>query len=480
LHLFDLHMSLPWNEDGVGAGFIRCQRGFTLVEILVATAVGLVVVAGIFAFNRFQLRSLQGQAHQLDIQGTTRGLTLLLEQEVRNAGTNPRAVATFSAIAHRSDAGEIHLQSDYNGDGRVDDDGEDVRYVLDVENQRILRFDDGDSEVLIDRIVLNGARFRYFNGAGVELTPGDQGLTSAQRNAVRKVRLELAMEQQNLGLANSHPVDPLNFGVIRSVGEAARESYRAVRVTVRKNGLAGSPGAIYVANDSVSATFNGNSFEIDGNDQTALGAPASTDVTRPGIATRNDGVAETVTNALREGNNGCGQRDQVRGLGYEESSCTPSVVTSPGPTPEQIDRMIDNILEGNAGVVVPWYNRHINGNDVLGTPETPQITHVGGDVQVIGNGNASGAGILIVEGDFTINGGFDFWGWIVVRGNLTVSGSANVRGAIWTSGVQITASGSAAVSYCTECLDLADRAGYGSALGGNIPRTMMVVAWQQE
>lgn len=195
-------MSLPWNEDGVGAGFIRCQRGFTLVEILVATAVGLVVVAGIFAFNRFQLRSLQGQAHQLDIQGTTRGLTLLLEQEVRNAGTNPRAVATFSAIAHRSDAGEIHLQSDYNGDGRVDDDGEDVRYVLDVENQRILRFDDGDSEVLIDRIVLNGARFRYFNGAGVELTPGDQGLTSAQRNAVRKVRLELAMEQQNLGLAN--------------------------------------------------------------------------------------------------------------------------------------------------------------------------------------------------------------------------------------------------------------------------------------
>jgi hypothetical protein len=278
----------------------------------------------------------------------------------------------------------------------------------------------------------------------------------------------------------AHPVDPLNFGVIRSVGEAARESYRAVRVTVRKNGLAGSPGAIYVANDSVSATFNGNSFEIDGNDQTALGAPASTDVTRPGIATRNDGVAETVTNALREGNNGCGQRDQVRGLGYEESSCTPSVVTSPGPTPEQIDRMIDNILEGNAGVVVPWYNRHINGNDVLGTPETPQITHVGGDVQVIGNGNASGAGILIVEGDFTINGGFDFWGWIVVRGNLTVSGSANVRGAIWTSGVQITASGSAAVSYCTECLDLADRAGYGSALGGNIPRTMMVVAWQQE
>ncbi|HWX53996.1 MAG TPA: hypothetical protein VN176_05335 [Verrucomicrobiae bacterium] len=62
----------------------------------------------------------------------------------------------------------------------------------------------------------------------------------------------------------------------------------------------------------------------------------------------------------------------------------------------------------------------------------PQTTYVAGSVQL--TSNATGAGVLIVDGDLNIHGGLNFYGLILVRGSVTFTGGGssgtNLNGAI--------------------------------------------------
>jgi hypothetical protein len=77
-----------------------------------------------------------------------------------------------------------------------------------------------------------------------------------------------------------------------------------------------------------------------------------------------------------------------------------------------------------------------------------------------------GQGILLVDGDFEIVGGFEWSGLILVRGKMKITGTGNkINGAILTEGVDVATSGSIAgnaeVSY-SKCA--IDRAITGSAV----------------
>src|SRR5207247_9773483 len=122
----------------------------------------------------------------------------------------------------------------------------------------------------------------------------------------------------------------------------------------------------------------------------------------------------------------------VQGLGYSPNPLIPSVKTSPAaPAVGEIEQIVQDML-GRGGVVtdqvvnnqgqsVAVNNGKINGGDVFGTTAAPRITHLTTSVSV-GNGNASGAGILIVDGDLTIDGTLDFKGLIIVRGVTQTKG----------------------------------------------------------
>src|SRR5207249_5007645 len=82
-------------------------------------------------------------------------------------------------------------------------------------------------------------------------------------------------------------------------------------------------------------------------------------------------------------------------------------------------------------------------------------------------GNASGAGIMIVEGNLTIQGNFHFNGLIIVRGTTQVTevtGNATVYGSIWTEDIQLEVSGSALVNYSSQALALANLVSGGAGL----------------
>ena len=173
----------------------RGDAGFTIVEVLVASTISMAALGAFLSFNRFQLYALRNQANQIDIQTTARSIVDLFAREVRRAGMNPNcAIPAFSGIAAAKST-SVRVQSDLNGDGALTALNEDLTYRYNFENNAVERVDhNGTTDTLVSGLNYNGSIIRYFDGAGAELIPFFwTGLTAAQRSAVRRIRIQLAL-----------------------------------------------------------------------------------------------------------------------------------------------------------------------------------------------------------------------------------------------------------------------------------------------
>jgi len=54
-----------------------------------------------------------------------------------------------------------------------------------------------------------------------------------------------------------------------------------------------------------------------------------------------------------------------------------------------------------------------------------KIVHVAGDLHI--SGNASGAGVLVVDGDFTLSGSFNWNGVVLVLKDVAITGGGSVK-----------------------------------------------------
>ena len=259
---------------------------------------------------------------------------------------------------------------------------------------------------------------------------------------------------------------------ITAVGQAPGQSSRTINARL---GLTQpfTCGAIDLPSTGVSANFNGNAFEINGNDY-AIGATQPTAGSTPtlGISTRTQTDANSVINALSSQ-----ELDNVTGAAVPNQVA--SVGTCQGPSSTRIrNEIVTNIL--NSGPVVTLSGGKINGNATFGSIASPQITYFDSSTTLKGNGNASGAGILIVNGGLDIQGSLEFTGLIIVDGTTqvtTVTGNATVYGAIWTTDLSLSVGGSAAVRYSSPSLVLANSIpGVTQQL---LPQKVAVLAWSK-
>ena len=144
---------------------IRSQGGFTLIEMLIAMAMGTIVLAGIYGAYQDQLRTSITQQQLVDMNQNLRVAMYVLERDLRMSGANPTGnpdagFLTMEAdelVIAMDDGGTDNLASNTNnalgdsndndGDGTVDDadewydgdttdQGEVVRYDLDSGNLR--------------------------------------------------------------------------------------------------------------------------------------------------------------------------------------------------------------------------------------------------------------------------------------------------------------------------------------------------------
>lgn len=181
------------------------QRGFTVIDMLVATGLLVLVLGAVSTFNRAQLFTFQNHAAQSDVQATARNVVDLMTREIRRAGTNPSCVPGLNAIVDAKQS-KLQIQADLDGDGLTTGVNENVTYEYRFSQNKFVRTANGLTLDLMQNVNLTGSRIRYFNGAGVDITAGETGLSSAQRDNVRRIRIELDVARPAADPENHMPL----------------------------------------------------------------------------------------------------------------------------------------------------------------------------------------------------------------------------------------------------------------------------------
>jgi hypothetical protein len=104
---------------------------------------------------------------------------------------DPACAGTFSGIAVAKSS-EIQIKADLDSSGAIDGVDENVTYRYNFQYGHIERVTTTSTETLISGIDIAGSSIRYFDSNGTELV-GSSGLSSTQRDSVRRVRIELRL-----------------------------------------------------------------------------------------------------------------------------------------------------------------------------------------------------------------------------------------------------------------------------------------------
>ena len=190
------------------AGGIR-DRGFTMIELLVAMAVSSIIMAAIYSVNAALTRSYTTQNVAADVQQAVRATIDFMAEDIMMAGLQDYQ-QTYVNTPEISAAGSqiITFTGDRNMDGDTGDAFEDLTYQL-VGNE--LRQTDNNAsitEVFIDNVI--NFEFRYFRENAAD-TPTDNDLikgwdlinhhgksnplAAADRDDIRTVQISITVEE---------------------------------------------------------------------------------------------------------------------------------------------------------------------------------------------------------------------------------------------------------------------------------------------
>ncbi len=181
-------------------------RGFTLMEVLGAMLLMLIVTAAMFSAYRFQLFALKTQEAQLEVQETGRNLIDLMAREIRLAGYDPTCVKNFAGVADARPQ-LLQVQFDRDASGAIGT-GESIVYAYNADLDQIQRSAGGAPVALATGLPDNALAFTFFDGTGATLTPSGNpaALTTTQRNAIRRVKITLMLQQPSPDPQSSTPL----------------------------------------------------------------------------------------------------------------------------------------------------------------------------------------------------------------------------------------------------------------------------------
>lgn len=164
-------------------------NGATLVELIVGTALGLLVMLGLTSLLSVTLAARARAADRCEATTALAGAIDQITRDVRLAGFDPEARGV-TALAGAS-ATSIVIAADLDGNGSIDTASEEqVGYRLSGSGGDTLQRTVGRQSLpLLSELAVGGFRLRYLDGDGAELDPGAPDALAG----VRAVTVELAL-----------------------------------------------------------------------------------------------------------------------------------------------------------------------------------------------------------------------------------------------------------------------------------------------
>ncbi len=200
------------------------QQGFTLVELVVALAIGMVVLAAIYNVVQTGLRSSSSLERKVTAGQDVRAALELMAMEIRMASYNPNFATgmwinqngTLSALQEskgiqQATANSILIEMDVNGNSMIDYPSDEcILYSLDTANRYIIR-NIGSNQPFLGALpgstqertvrVINGDLnipvFTYYDGKG-DVIPA--ATFPAALENIRRIEIVLAVETDDIDI----------------------------------------------------------------------------------------------------------------------------------------------------------------------------------------------------------------------------------------------------------------------------------------
>ena len=155
-----------------GTSLKRIAQGFALVEVLIAMAIGGILLGAIVSTFILQSKSYDVQEQMTEMVQTARAAMDMIGREVRMAGYDPTG-AGFEGIPYHG--AQLQLLADLRGanptdppDGDTNDPNEDITYTYDAKNLQIDRNTGGGNQPFAENI--ESFAFTYMDEDGSPTT----------------------------------------------------------------------------------------------------------------------------------------------------------------------------------------------------------------------------------------------------------------------------------------------------------------------
>ena len=149
------------------------EKGFTLVELLIAMVASLIVLGAICGTFIIQNKTYEVQAQIVEMQENARAGIQMMARELMMAGYDPTGSAGAGIVS--ASANSIEFRMDLDGDGCTNgtdgttDSNEDVTYALDATDNQLTRkgTTGGNADPLAENI--QELSFTYFDGNNLKV-----------------------------------------------------------------------------------------------------------------------------------------------------------------------------------------------------------------------------------------------------------------------------------------------------------------------
>ena len=145
-------------------------RGFTLIEMMIAMAIGLVVLGAAYSVFTIQYKTFGNQEEIVAMQQSVRAGMDMMAREIRMARYDPTGVNSDANTGNDFpgvivDGTQLEIRADLNGDGAIDGTSEEnIIYAFDSANNRITRNIGSGAQPFVENV--DSFSFDYLDSAG--------------------------------------------------------------------------------------------------------------------------------------------------------------------------------------------------------------------------------------------------------------------------------------------------------------------------